>query len=57
MASKAQSQTVKAEFLDPSLYEDAGLSGLPRLSRGTLLAALAAHSIWPKGVARAMPSA
>ena len=40
MASKAQIQTVKAEFLDPSLYEDAGLSGLPRLSRGTLLAAL-----------------
>lgn len=40
MASKAQIQTVKAEFLDPSLYEDAGLSGLPRLSRGTVLAAL-----------------
>ena len=40
MASKAQIQTVKADFLDPSLYEDAGLSGLPRLSRGTVLAAL-----------------
>lgn len=40
MASKAQIQTVKADFLDPSLYDDAGLSGLPRLSRGTLLAAL-----------------
>lgn len=40
MASKAQIQAVKAEFLDPSLYDDAGLSGVPRLSRGTLLAAL-----------------
>jgi putative nucleotidyltransferase with HDIG domain len=40
MASKAQIQTVKAEFLDPSLYEDVGLSGVPRLSRGTVLAAL-----------------
>ena len=40
MASKAQIQTVKADFLDPSLYDDAGLSGLPRLSRGTCLAAL-----------------
>lgn len=40
MASKAQIQTVKADFLDPSLYDDAGLSGVPRLSRGTMLAAL-----------------
>ncbi|MFN0149029.1 MAG: HD-GYP domain-containing protein [Dehalococcoidia bacterium] len=40
MASKAQILAVKAEFLDPSLYDDAGLSGLPRLSRGTVLAAL-----------------
>lgn len=40
MASKAQIQTVKADFLDPSLYDDAGLSGVPRLSRGTILAAL-----------------
>lgn len=40
MASKAQIQTVRADFLDPSLYDDAGLSGLPRLSRGTVLAAL-----------------
>lgn len=40
MASKAHIQTVKADFLDPSLYDDAGLSGVPRLSRGTLLAAL-----------------
>ncbi len=40
MASKAQIQTVKAEFLDPSLYDDTGLSGVPRLSRGTILAAL-----------------
>jgi len=40
MASKAQIQTVKADFLDPSLYDDAGFSGLPRLSRGTCLAAL-----------------
>jgi len=40
MASKAQIQAVKAEFLDPSLYDDTGLSGVPRLSRGTILAAL-----------------
>ena len=40
MASKAQIQTVKADFLDPSLYDDVGLSGLPRLSRGAVLAAL-----------------
>ncbi|MCC7365249.1 MAG: HD domain-containing protein [Dehalococcoidia bacterium] len=40
MASKARIQTVKADFLDPSLYDDTGLSGLPRISRGTLLAPL-----------------
>lgn len=40
MSSKAQIQTVKAEFLDPSLYDDASVSGVPRLSRGTLLTAL-----------------
>lgn len=40
MASRAQIQTVKADFLDPSLYDDPGFSGLPRLSRGTVLAAL-----------------
>jgi HD-GYP domain-containing protein (c-di-GMP phosphodiesterase class II) len=40
MASKAQIQTTKADFLDPSLYDDAGLTGLPRLSRGAVLAAL-----------------
>ncbi|MCC6419269.1 MAG: HD domain-containing protein [Gemmataceae bacterium] len=40
MTSKAQIQTVKADFLDPSLYDETGLSGVPRLSRGTLLAAL-----------------
>ncbi|MBA4180676.1 MAG: hypothetical protein C0506_08830 [Anaerolinea sp.] len=40
MASKALIQTVKADFLDPSLYDDPGLSGVPRLSRGTVLAAL-----------------
>lgn len=40
MASKAQIQTVKADFLDPSLYDDAGVSGVPRLSRGSVLAAL-----------------
>ncbi|MEJ5221848.1 MAG: HD domain-containing phosphohydrolase [Tepidiforma sp.] len=40
MASKAQIQTVKADFLDPSLYEDTGLSGVPRLSRGAVLGAL-----------------
>ena len=40
MASKAQIQTVKADFLDQSLYDDAGLSGVPRLSRGATLTAL-----------------
>jgi HD-GYP domain-containing protein (c-di-GMP phosphodiesterase class II) len=40
MPSNAQIQAVKAEFLDPSLYDDTSLSGLPRLSRGTLLTAL-----------------
>jgi len=40
MASKAQIQTVRAEFLDPSLYDDTGLSGVPRLSRATVLTAL-----------------
>ncbi len=40
MASKAQIQTVKADFLDPSLYEDTGLSGVPRLSRGAVIGAL-----------------
>lgn len=40
MVSKALIQTVKADFLDPSLYEDPGLSGIPRLSRGTVLVAL-----------------
>jgi HD-GYP domain-containing protein (c-di-GMP phosphodiesterase class II) len=40
MPSRARIQTVKADFLDSSLYEDAGVSGLPRLSRGTFVAAL-----------------
>ena len=40
MVSNAQIQTVKAEFLDPSLYDDSGLAGIPRLSRGTVLTAL-----------------
>ena len=40
MSSKAQIQTIKADFLDSSLYDDVGLSGVPRLSRGTVLAAL-----------------
>ncbi|MGI8926837.1 MAG: HD-GYP domain-containing protein [Tepidiformaceae bacterium] len=40
MASNAKIQTVKADFLDPSLYEDAGVAGLPRISRGSLLTAL-----------------
>jgi len=40
MASKALIQTVKADFLDHTLYEDPGLSGVPRLSRGSILAAL-----------------
>ena len=40
MPSKALIQTVKADFLDHTLYDDSGLSGLPKLSRGTILAAL-----------------
>lgn len=40
MASKAQIQTVKADSLDPSLYDDAGVAGVPRLSRGSILTAL-----------------
>ncbi len=40
MASNGSIQTVKADFLDPSLYEDPGISGIPRISRGTLLTAL-----------------
>ena len=40
MAVKAQIQAVKADFLDPALYDDTGLSGVPRLSRGTVLTAL-----------------
>jgi putative nucleotidyltransferase with HDIG domain len=40
MASQAQIQTLKADFLDPSLYDESGISGLPRLSRGSLLTAL-----------------
>jgi putative nucleotidyltransferase with HDIG domain len=40
MALKAPIQAVKADFLDPSLYDDNGLAGVPRLSRGTLLTAL-----------------
>jgi len=40
MASNAPLQTVKAEFLDPSLYDDTGISGVPRLSRGALLTPL-----------------
>jgi putative nucleotidyltransferase with HDIG domain len=40
MAANAQIQAVKADFLDPSLYDDTGLAGVPRLSRGALLVAL-----------------
>lgn len=40
MASNAPIQTVKAEFLDPSLYDETGISGVPRLSRGALLSPL-----------------
>lgn len=40
MASKASIQAVRAEFLDPTLYDDAGLSGVPRLSKGTILTAI-----------------
>ena len=40
MASKALIQTVKADLLDHTLYDDRGLCGVPKLSRGTLVAAL-----------------
>ena len=40
MVSNARMQTVKAEFLDPSLYDDPGIAGLPRLSQGTVTTAL-----------------
>lgn len=40
MASNAKIQTVRADFLDPALYDDTGVAGLPRISRGALLAAL-----------------
>ena len=40
MASKAQIQTVKADSLDPSLYDDSSVLGIPRLSRGSVLTAL-----------------
>jgi HD-GYP domain-containing protein (c-di-GMP phosphodiesterase class II) len=40
MPAHANIQTVKAELLGPSLYDDAGVAGVPRLSRGSLLAAL-----------------
>lgn len=40
MPSRAPIQTVKADLFDPSLYDEAGASGLPRLSRGTVLTAL-----------------
>jgi putative nucleotidyltransferase with HDIG domain len=40
MASKAQIQTVKADSLDPSLYDDSTIAGVPRLSRGSVLTAL-----------------
>ena len=40
MASSAQIQTLKADFLESALYDETGISELPRLSRGSLLAAL-----------------
>jgi len=40
MASNAPIQAIKAEFLDSSLYDETGISGVPRLSRGALLTAL-----------------
>lgn len=40
MPSKARIEAVRADVLDPSLYDDSALAGLPRLSRGTLLTAL-----------------
>ena len=40
MASKALIQTMKADFFDHTLYDDPGLSGIPKLSRGAVLAAL-----------------
>ncbi|MEX2080965.1 MAG: HD domain-containing phosphohydrolase [Dehalococcoidia bacterium] len=40
MLSHSPIQAVKADFIDPALYEETELSGLPRLSRGALLTAL-----------------
>lgn len=40
MATRALIQTARADTLDQSLYDDSGLSGLPRLSRAALLAPL-----------------
>lgn len=40
MPSRALIQTIKADFLDQTLYDDTGLSAFPKLSRGTILVAL-----------------
>ena len=40
MASRGQIQTARADFLDASLYEDAGAVGLPTISRQALLVSL-----------------
>ncbi len=40
MPSQTRIQTARADFLESSLYDDTGLMGLPRLSRGTFLAAI-----------------
>lgn len=40
MPSRSRIQTARADFLESSLYDDAGLVGLPRLSRGTFLTTL-----------------
>lgn len=40
MPSGTRIQTAKADFLESSLYDDTGLVGLPRLSRGTFLTTL-----------------
>jgi len=40
MPSRTRIQTARADFLESSLYDDVGLVGLPRLSRGTFLTTL-----------------
>ncbi len=40
MPSTSRLQATRGEYLDPSLYEDSNLSGLPRVNRGSMLASI-----------------